>query len=95
MFLSLSTPVHAIKIGLLTDANRAYIGSSTAADVIDVRTNKLLFSMTKMQGYDFRPNGNAISVKIAGEWKTLPTDNIVVKPAEDGFVTVKRKWYSC
>lgn len=93
MFLSLSTPVHAIKIGLLTDANRAYIGSSTAADVIDVRTNKLLFSMTKMQGYDFRPNGNAISVKIAGEWKTLPTDNIVVKPAEDGFVTVKRKWY--
>ena len=93
MFLPLSTPVHAIKIGLLTDANRAYIGSSTAADVIDVRTNKLLFSMTKMQGYDFRPNGNAISVKIAGEWKTLPTDNIVVKPAEDGFVTVKRKWY--
>ena len=86
-------PAQAIKIGLLTDSSKAYVGASTSAEVIDVRTNKLLFSMTKMQGYDFRPKGNAISVRIAGEWTTLPTDNIVIKPEMDGFVTVKRKWY--
>lgn len=93
VFVSCLLPAQAIKIGLLTDANRAYIGASTPAEVIDVRTNKLLFSMSKMQGYDFRPNGKAISVKISGEWKTLPTDNIVIKPDVEGFVTVKRKWY--
>ena len=93
IFFIFSVPAHAIKIGLLTDASRAYIGSSTIANVIDVRTNKLLFSMPKMQGFDFRPNGNYISVKINNEWKKLPTNNIVIKPESEGFVTVKRKWY--
>jgi stage II sporulation protein D len=49
--------------------------------------------MNKMQGYDFRPNGKYITVKINGEWQTLPTDNIVIKPDIDGFVSVKKKWY--
>ena len=88
IFVCSLTPAHAIKIGLLTNASRAYIGASTPAEVIDVRTNKLLFSMTKMQGYEFRVDGNSILVKIAGEWKRLPTDSIVVKPEIDGFVSV-------
>ncbi len=86
-------PAHAIKIGLLTDANRAYIGASQQAEVIDVRTNKLLFTMTKMQGYDFRTEGKNITVRISGKWQKLPTDNIVIKTEPDGFLTVKRKWY--
>ncbi len=86
-------PAHAIKIGLLTDANRAYIGASQQADVIDVRTNKLLFSMSKMKGYEFRTDGRNLTVKLAGKWTKLPTDNIVIKTAPDGFLTVKRKWY--
>ena len=93
VLLFIISPAHAIKIGLLTDSNRAYIGASTDAEVIDVRTNKLLFTMSKMQGYDIRPNGRNLSVKINGQWQKLPTDNIVIKPDIDGFVTVKRKWY--
>ena len=40
LFLSFMLPAQAIKIGLLTDSGRAYIGASTPAEVIDVRTNK-------------------------------------------------------
>ena len=93
IFVLFAVPAHAIKIGLLTDASRAYIGSSQQADVIDVRTNKLLFSMTKMKGYDFRTDGKYLTVKIAGKWTKLPTDNVVIKTTPDGFLTVKRKWY--
>ena len=93
ILLFITSPAHAIKIGLLTDSNRAYVGATTVAEVIDVRTNKLLFSMNKMQGYDFRPNGKYITVRINGEWQTLPTDNIVIKPDIDGYVSVKKKWY--
>lgn len=93
VFVCVFLPAHAIKIGLLTDANRAYIGASTSAEVIDVRTNKLLFSMPRMQGFEFRIDGNDILVKIAGEWKRFQTDSIVIKPEIDGFVSVKRKWY--
>ncbi len=93
ILLLFAVPAHAIKIGLLTDASRAYIGASQQADVIDVRTNKLLFSMTKMKGYDFRSDGKNLTVKMAGKWIKLPTDNIVIKTAPDGFLTVKRKWY--
>ena len=93
IFVLFAVPAHAIKIGLLTDASRAYIGSSQQADVIDVRTNKLLFSMTKMKGYDFRTDGKYLTVKIAGKWTNLPTDNVVIKTTPDGFLTVKRKWY--
>ena len=88
-----AVPAHAIKIGLLTDANRAYIGASEQAEVIDVRTNKLLFSMTKMRGYDFRTDGRYLTVKIAGKWTKLPTDNVVIKTSPEAFLTVKRKWY--
>lgn len=93
LFISTFLPAQAIKIGLLTDANRAYIGSSTVAEVIDVRTNKLLFSMNRLQGYDFKTNGKNLIVKIGGEWRVLPTDSVVIKPEIEGFVSVKRKWY--
>ena len=93
LFISTFLPGQAIKIGLLTDANRAYIGSSTVAEVIDVRTNKLLFSMNRLQGYDFKTNGKNLIVKIGGEWRVLPTDSVVIKPEIEGFVSVKRKWY--
>lgn len=93
LFMSTFLPANAIKIGLLTEANRAYIGASTVADVVDVNTNKLLFTMNKLQGYDFKSNGKNIIVKIGGEWKSLQTNSIVIKPEIDGFVSVKRKWY--
>ena len=86
-------PCFAIKIGLQTDVNKTYIGASTQAEIIDCNTNKLIFVMEKMQGYEFKPYKNVIAIKVDGEFKKINSDKIVIKPEEDGFVSVKKKWY--
>ena len=91
-FLFLTQPSFAIKIGLETDANKVYIGASTEAEIIDCNTNKSLFVLDKMKGYEFKAHKNYIAIKIDGEFKKIPSDKIVIKPEEDGFVSVKRKW---
>ena len=48
-------PCFAIKIGLQTNVNKTYIGASTKAEIIDCRTNKLIFIMDEMKGYEFKP----------------------------------------
>ena len=93
IFLFFIQPCFAIKIGLETDANRVYIGASTEAEIIDCNTNKLLFVMDKMKGYEFKAHKNYIAIKVDGEFKKIPSDKIVIKPEDEGFVSVKRKWY--
>ena len=86
-------PCFAIKIGLQTHVGRTYIGASTQAEIIDCNTNKLIFVMEKMKGYEFKPYRGMIAIKVDGEYKKIKTDKIVIKPEENGFVSVKRKWY--
>lgn len=86
-------PSFAIKIGLQTEVNKTYIGSSTKAEIIDCNTNKLIFIMDKMKGYDFKPYKNIIAIKVDGQYKKINSNKIVIKPSSDGFLSVKRKWY--
>jgi stage II sporulation protein D len=82
-----------IKIGLQTQVGRTYIGASTQAEIIDCNTNKLIFIMEKMKGYEFKPYRGVIAIKVDGEFKKIKTDKIIIKPEDNGFVSVKRKWY--
>lgn len=86
-------PCFAIKIGLQTQINKTYIGASTKAEIIDCKTNKLIYVMDKMQGYEFKPYKNVIAIKVDGEFKKINSNKVVIKPEENGFVSVKRKWY--
>ena len=86
-------PCFAIKIGLQTSVNKTFIGASTQAEIIDCNTNKLLFIMEKMEGYEFKAYKNIIAIKVDGEFKKINSNRIVIKPEENGFVSVKRKWY--
>lgn len=86
-------PCFAIKIGLQTDVNRTYIGASEEAEIIDCNTNKLIFVMEKMKGYEFKPYKNIIAIKVDGEFKKINSDKIVIKTDEEAFISVKRKWY--
>ena len=57
-FIFLCCPCFAIKIGLQTHVNRTFLGASTKAEVINCDTNKLIFVMEKMKGYEvFQPMG--------------------------------------
>ena len=86
-------PSFAIKIGLQTEVGRTYIGSSTRAEIVDCNTNKLVFYMEKMKGYEFKPYKNYIAIKNNGKFYKISSNRIVIKPEDDGFVSVKRKWY--
>lgn len=92
-YLFFVMPCFAIKIGLQTRVSRAYIGASTSAQIIDVKTNKLLFEMERMKGYELKPYHDAIAIKIDGKYRKIKTNQIIIKPATGGFVSVKRKWY--
>lgn len=92
-FIFLCSPCFAIKIGLQTHVNRTFLGASTKAEVINCDTNKLLFIMDKMKGYELKPYRGVIAIKVDGEWKKMNASKIVIKPEPNGFVSVKRKWY--
>ena len=93
IYIVIILPSNAIKIGLQTQVGRTYIGASTEAQIIDCNTNKLIFIMDKMKGYEFKPYRGMIAIKVDGEFKKIKTDKIIIKPEEGGFVSVKRKWY--
>ena len=86
-------PCFAIKIGLQTRVGRTHLGASTSAQIIDVRTNKLIYELDKMKAYEFKPYRDVIAIKIDGQFRKIKTDQIVIKPEDDGYVSVKRKWY--
>ena len=76
-FIFLCCPCFAIKIGLQTHVNRTFLGASTKAEIINCDTNKLLFIMDKMKGYEFKPYRGVIAIKVDGEWKKMNASKII------------------
>ena len=93
IMLIMVQPCFAIKIGLQTQVNKTFIGASTKAEIIDCKTNKLIFVMDKMKGYEFKPYRGVIAIKVDGQYKKISSNKIVIKPEENGYVSVKKKWY--
>ncbi len=88
-----SMPCFAIKIGLQNSVETAYIGTSTQGQIINAHTNKLLYTMSAMKAYEFRPYKDVIAIKILGKYFNLESNYVVIKPSSGGFVSAKRKWY--
>jgi stage II sporulation protein D len=86
-------PCYAIKIGLVDGAERAFIGCSTKSQIINGKTNRLLYSLSAMKGYELRAYHNGISIKIGNDYFDLGTNYAVIKPESNGFISVKGKWY--
>ena len=93
IFIIFIQPCFAIKIGLQTSVNKTFIGSSTKAEIIDCNTNKLIFIMDELKGYEFKPYKGEIAIKVDGDFKRINSNKIVLKPEDDGYISVKRKWY--
>lgn len=85
-------PCFAIKIGLITHVDRVCIGTSTQGQIINARTNKLLYTMSAMKAYELRAYRHSIAIKISGDYFDLNTNYAVIKPAS-GFISVKGRWY--
>jgi len=93
MQFAFANPCFAIKIGLQGGIDKAFIGSSTQAQIINGRTNKLLYTLPAMKGYEIRAYKSGIAIKISGSYFNLDSDYIVIKPASGGFISAKGKWY--
>lgn len=87
------SPVFAIKIGLQSGIERAYVGTSTKGDIINARTNKLLYTISAMKAYEIRAYKNSIAIKISGSYFNLDSDYVVIKSQSGGFISAKNKWY--
>lgn len=49
--------------------------------------------MEKMKGYEMKPYRGKIAIKIDGKYMKMNASKIVIKPQDNGFVSVKKKWY--
>lgn len=87
------TPCFAIKIGLVTSANRVGIGTSSQGQIINANTNKLIYTLSAMKAYELRAYQNSIAIKISGDYYNLKTNYAVIKPLPNAFISTKGKWY--
>lgn len=87
------SPCFAIKIGLQSNVEHTFIGASTQAQIVNARSDKLLYTMAKMKGYEFRAYKHSIAIKVQGKYFNLDSDYVVIKPTSGGYISVKGKWY--
>lgn len=83
----------AIKIGLQEGVEKTYIGSSKSTQIINPHTNRLLYTMEGMQGYEFRPYRNNVAIKVKNDYFNLGTNFVVLKSESGGYLSAKQKWY--
>lgn len=91
--LMTSNPCYAIKIGLQVNADWVGIGSSKPTSIIDANTNKTVVKIDAMKGYEIVPYKNSMAIKLDGKFYQIYSDNVVLKPGDDGFISAKNKWY--
>ncbi len=90
---SFSLKAEAIKIGLVNDTKAVKIASSVSAEIYDSLHNKLLYEIRPMKVYEFKSNGNELSVIVNKKAIDLNTNQIIIRTKEAGFLCSKRAWY--
>lgn len=88
-----ANPCYAIKIGLQVNASWVGVGSSGATSLIDANTNKTVTRIAGMKGYEIVPYKNTMAIKLDGKFYQIYSDNVVLKPPINGFISAKNKWY--
>ena len=63
-----TTPVHAIKIGLVENTQQVSIGTSKEAELISPIHNKSFYKLKPMKAYPFKATDNTISIEIQNQW---------------------------
>lgn len=93
IFLAFSLKAEAIKIGLSNNSKSVKIAASVSAEIYDSLHNKLLYEIRPMKAYEFKSNGNELSVVVNRENIKLGTNQITIKTKEAGFLCSKKAWY--
>ncbi len=83
----------AMKIGLVDGVSQVSVGTSKDAELISPLHNKSFYKLSAMKAYPFKATGNTISIELQNQWFNLNINRLVIKPAEKGFISTKRRWY--
>lgn len=83
----------AMKIGIVDGASHVSVGVSKEAELISPLHNKSFYKLKPMKPYAFQATGNTLSIELNDQLFNLNISRIVVKPADKGFVSTKRRWY--
>lgn len=93
-FLFICNNAFAIRIGLIENAKKTYVGSSENASFSDATSGKLLFIARSFVSYPVKAYGNSIAIKVKGRYYDCDTNAIYIQnPEGKGFLATKRKWY--
>lgn len=88
-----ANPCFAIKIGVVTGAYKAYIGTSKQGQIINAHNNKGLYYLSAMKAYEVRPYQNSIAIKVGNDYYDLQSNFVAIKPSASGYISTKGKWY--
>lgn len=88
-----SSKAEAIKVGLISNTKSVKIASSVSAEIYDSLHNKLLYEIKPMRLYEFRSNGNELTVIRNKQKIDLGTNQILIRTKEAGFLCSKKAWY--
>lgn len=88
-----ANPVEAMKIGIVDGVSQVSVGTSKDAELISPVHNKAFYKLSAMKAYPLKATGRTISIELQGQWFNLNISRLVIKPAEKGFISTKRRWY--
>lgn len=83
----------AIKIGLIENADIVTTGGSSSTMLIDGSTGKTLMNLDDMTAYKFKPIKNSIAIEVNKKFYDTKTNNLILRPGKNGYLSVKNKWY--
>lgn len=91
--ITTANPCYALKVGIIVNSEQIGVGSSKTTSIIDANTNKTVCKIEAMKGYAIIPYKNTMAIQLDGKFYQIYSDNIVIKPADGGYVNAKNKWY--
>lgn len=93
IFFTVALPSHAIKIGLLDSVPFTYIGTSNEGHIIETASNKSIYRIQAMKPYKFKAKKNTVVIQVGSQEYNLGSGMIQIRPSENGFCGVKKRWY--
>lgn len=83
----------AIKVGLQIDVPEMITGTSVKGTIEDRISGRILCALDAMQSYRIKAKKDDIEITIEGKKYNLHSQSIVIRPALNGFVCAKNRWY--
>lgn len=90
-----SNRAEAIKVGLLQDVDKCYIGIATDGQIVNTSTSTQIIPLKKLTTYELKGHRNCIELRTEDDDRyKIDCDNITIRTWDKGsYICVKQKWY--